>query len=137
MKWKVSSILYSKYLNIYAALDTKLQIEDPTNADAAWIKVNVPNNEAALGYFFNRLINPKWLTPLYSAGLFKRPPEPIYDQEKNVVSFPPWPLSRYLVRMAGLNSDEISVQVGKILLEIDSANFIVHLDIVDSACLCP
>lgn len=127
----------SKYLNIYAALDTKLQIENPANVDAAWIKVNVPNNEASLGYFFNRLTNPKWLAPLNSSGLFKRPPEPIYDREKSIVTFPPWPLSRYLVRMAGLNSAEISAEIGAILLEIESENFIVHLDIVDATCLLP
>jgi hypothetical protein len=127
----------SKYLSVHAALDRKLLIEIPTRDDAKWVKMTVPHNQAALGYFFSRLSNPKWLNPLHSEGLFDRPPDPVSDFEKGTVLYPPWPLSRYLVRMAAIDDPEIRRHVCDILLKLHTSNFIVHLDILEAACYLP
>jgi hypothetical protein len=127
----------SKYLNVHAVLDTKLLIENPTNGDAKWLKVNVPNNQAALGYFIDRLNNPNWLAPLLAEGLFDRPPAPIYESEKNTTFFPPWSLSKYLIRMSKVESVDVKNLVGEILLGIESTNFIIHLDILEATCSLP
>jgi hypothetical protein len=127
----------SKYLAVLSALDQRLVLEEPTIDDAKWLKVNVPNNQAALGYFFDRLNNPKWLDPLIFEGLFDRPPEPVYDPETNSTTFQPWPLSRYLLRMAGSEQIDVKGKVGEILLGIETTNFLIHQDIADAACLLP
>jgi len=133
----VLEIFESRYLAVHSALDAKLLIEEPSQADANWIKNNVPDNRAALGYFFDKLASPKWLGPLEAEGMFKRPPEPITDPEKNQVYFPNWPASRYLVRMASTDSAEVQVAVAEIIMGLESTNFITHLDILDAACLLP
>ncbi|MEZ5421681.1 MAG: hypothetical protein R2682_01135 [Pyrinomonadaceae bacterium] len=133
----VLEIFESRYLAVHSALDAKLLIEEPSQADANWIKNNVPDNRAALGYFFDKLASPKWLGPLEAEGMFKRPPEPITDPEKNQVYFPNWPASRYLVRMASTDSAEVQVAVAEIIMGLESTNFIIHLDILDAACLLP
>ncbi len=51
-------------------------------------------------YFFERLENPRWMRPLAEAGFFASPPAPDRDTERGTIGFPPWPESRYLVRMA-------------------------------------
>lgn len=53
-------------------------------------------------YFFENLSSPEWLEPLRDAGLFTSPPEPI--REGKYISFPGWPESRYLARMAAIES---------------------------------
>lgn len=133
----VLEIFEARYLAVHTALDAKLLIENPTQADANWIKNNVPENRAALGYFFDKLVSPKWLRSLEAEGLFKRPPEPIADPEKNQVSFPNWPASRYLVRMASTDSAEVQAVVAEIILALETTNFIIHLDIIDAACVLP
>lgn len=128
----------AKYLTIFDALDKRLLVDPPTAADAKWLK-NIPNNPAALGYFFSRLNDPRWLPLLKAEGAFNRPPEPIqgYDGERSFTSFPTWPLSKYLVRMAAIESVEVSEQIADILVGIKTTNFIIHLDIVDAACVLP
>lgn len=52
-------------------------------------------------FFFNRVDSPDWIEPLRASGLFfVRPPEPKRDGDS--ISFPMWPESKYLVRMASL-----------------------------------
>ncbi len=53
-------------------------------------------------YFFENLSSPEWLEPLKSAGFFSEPPPPVPEGE--YISFPGWPESRYLARMAALES---------------------------------
>jgi len=127
----------SKYTAIHAALDAKLQIEDPTNEDAKWLKKNIPNNRAALGYFFANLHNPKWLWPLRKEGLFSRPPEPQFDPETKLTSFPRWPASMCLVRFAAYEAADVKAKVAEILRGLESSNFVVHLDILEAACRLP
>lgn len=126
-----------KYLTIHDALDQKLLIENPTTNDAKWLKLNVPNNQAAIGYFFNRLQNPNWLDALQTEGLFDRPPEPVFEPEKNSTYYPTWALSRFLVRISTLDSEDVKNKIAEILLGLDSSNFIIHLDILDASCNLP
>jgi hypothetical protein len=85
-------------------------------------------------YFFDRLENPEWLTPLKEKRYFSSPPSPIRDESRGTITFPPWPESRYLVRMAKL-APEI---VAEILFEIpETENSRVHDDIAEALLALP
>jgi hypothetical protein len=53
-------------------------------------------------YFFEHLSSPEWLEPLRDAGFFTSPPAPV--REGDYISFPGWPESRCLARMAAIES---------------------------------
>ncbi|HFC08359.1 MAG TPA: hypothetical protein ENJ54_00665 [Chloroflexi bacterium] len=59
-------------------------------------------------YFFDRLENPEWLKPLWNEGFFKHPPQPVRNEEKGTIRFPPWPEARYLARMAKYKPDVVA-----------------------------
>jgi hypothetical protein len=81
-------------------------------------------------YFFDHLNSPTWLDALLRAGFFRRPPEPV--REGQYISFPLWPESRYLARMAHL--PEAQETVLNIALAIPaSENSRVHDDIAEIA----
>ena len=87
-----------------------------------------------LRYFFDRLENPEWLTPLKDKGYFSSPPTPIRDESRGTIAFPAWPESRYLVRMAKF-APEI---VAEILFEIpETENSRVHDDIAEALLALP
>jgi hypothetical protein len=48
----------SRYLESHRTLDALLAVTNPTRADAQRLRLNVPNNLVAFGYFFHRLNNP-------------------------------------------------------------------------------
>ncbi len=91
--------------------------------------------EIAKGYaqyehFFDRLNSPAWLDPLSHHGLFKTPPEP--KHEGQYITFPFWPESRYLARMAAI--PQAQAKVLEIALGIPAAeNSRVHDDLADVA----
>ena len=83
-------------------------------------------------YFFDRLKSPEWIEPLFSEGMFRHPPPP--KREGDYISFPFWPESRYLARMAALVPEvalEIALQIP------DTSNIRVHEDFADAACEMP
>lgn len=84
-------------------------------------------------YFFDRLNNPLWLEPLWEKGFFKNPPDIVKDEEKKTVSFPPWPESRYLARMAIHDSQNVL----RIALSVETNNIYVQEDLVDAALTMP
>jgi hypothetical protein len=84
-------------------------------------------------YFFDRLENPLWIGPLREHKFFQNPAAIIHDKERGIISFPPWPESRYLARMAPLASFEIQQTILEILLQIKTENVSVHEDIVETA----
>ncbi|MEI9476456.1 MAG: hypothetical protein WCO26_07745 [Deltaproteobacteria bacterium] len=85
-------------------------------------------------YFFDRLENPEWIKPLKSKGFFSNPPKPKLDEVNGTIAFPPWPESRYLVRMASLKPDVVL----EIILQIlDTDNVSVHGDLADAALAMP
>lgn len=84
-------------------------------------------------YFFRKLDSPDWIEPLGAAGLFKRPPPP-QPVEEDLISFPSWPESEYLARMAPLAPDE----VGAAMLAIPATdNPSVHEDLARAAAHIP
>lgn len=127
--------LVTQYLNSFNFLDELLSKKTPSRDDARKLKLNVPNNAATYGYFFHRLNNPAWLTPLQSEKMFACPLKPIYEprDEGYLVTYPFWPQSRYLVRMA--SSSEVAVQqiVLEIALLIQTENISIHQDLLEIA----
>ena len=85
-------------------------------------------------YFFAKLENPEWIEPLRENGFFKNPPPRIEDRTSETISFPIWPESRYLVRMASLKPEIVL----DIILGIpDTNNTRVHEDVIDAALSMP
>ena len=84
--------------------------------------------------FFDNLNSPAWLEPLHKHGFFRNPPAP--NPEGQYISFPFWPESRYLVRMARL--PEAQDTVLRIALAIPATeNSRVHDDLADIALALP
>jgi len=78
-------------------------------------------------YFFDQLKSPDWIRPLWDAGMFRSPPEPV--REGQYIRFPFWPESRYLVRMAARAPETVL----EVALQIPSTeNVRVHEDLVDA-----
>jgi len=122
----------SRYLASFRLLDQLLADPSPAQVDAKRLRHHVPNNLVAFSYFFGKLSCPAWLELLRAEGFFKHPPEP--DRDKGTVSFPSWPESRYLARMAALAPEtviEIALQIP------DTENLRVHQDLADAACEMP
>ncbi len=88
-------------------------------------------------YFFDRLENPQWIIPLREKGFFSNPRQIIRDETKGTVSFPPWPESRYLARMAKSGSIDIQGTILEIALQINTDNISVHEDLIDAALALP
>jgi hypothetical protein len=89
-------------------------------------------NRANYDYFFNQLDDAQWIAPLQKAGFFKIPPPPV--KEDGYISFPGWPESQYLLRMA----DRAPVEVMEITRDIpDSDNPWVSEDIANIALTLP
>ena len=83
-------------------------------------------------FFFGELKSPDWLEPLAAEGVFDRPYPPVEEQEW--ISFPIWPPSRYLARMAG----QVPDKVAELALRIpETTNVRIHEDLVDAALAMP
>ena len=83
-------------------------------------------------YFFERLDNPEWVAPLRSRRFFRSPPGPL--EQGDQISFPVWPESRYLSRVAA--------EAPNLVLEIikdmrATKNFRVHQDLLEAASRMP
>ena len=76
-------------------------------------------------YFFERLKNPKWVSPLRERGFFDDPPRPENDNEGDII-FPLWPEGLYLTNMAPLVPKEI-VTILKELEPSDNPVVIRHV----------
>ncbi|MDE0356211.1 MAG: hypothetical protein OXN92_00505 [Gammaproteobacteria bacterium] len=63
-------------------------------------------------YFFAQLDSPDWIEPLRDAGLFRNPPAPRIDGD--LISYPPWPESEYLARMASRAPEKVGATILRI-----------------------
>src|SRR3954447_421924 len=82
--------------------------------------------------FFNQLKSPDWIRPLWDAGMFRSPPTPV--KEGKYVSFPLWPESRYLARMAAQAPETVL----EVALQIPlTENVRVHEDLADATLAMP
>src|SRR5580698_3132345 len=79
-------------------------------------------------YFFDRLNNPEWIEPLHKAGFFKKPPSPQRNESEGTISFPFWPDSRFLSRMA----PEKPELVASIAEAINTENVWVNEDLLQT-----
>ncbi len=90
----------AQYTKIFGTLDSLALKSQPTKEDAKLFHLHIPNNRIAHTHFFDQLTSPSWLPLLKEQGIFKEGPEPEHDVEKGTISYPPWPASAYLLKMA-------------------------------------
>jgi diaminopimelate epimerase len=78
--------------------------------------------------FFEKLSTPGWIQPLEEEAVFAEPPQLI--REGDLISFPFWPQSRYLTRMASLAPEEVM----EAILRIPATdNTRIHEDFIGAA----
>lgn len=82
-------------------------------------------------YFLSRLENPRWIKPLSEKGVFKNPPPVSVEESRS--TFPHWPATKYLARMAAITPEEVA----DILLDIETDNPSVIYDVVQAALAMP
>lgn len=118
----------TQFLQSFKILDELLTKTAPSAADVKRLRNNVPNNLVTSSYFFDKLQDPVWLPLLRKDGFFAQPAAPERDEEKGTIGFPPWPESRYLARMAAVESAQ--EEVLEIALEIPATeNVLVYEDL--------
>lgn len=79
-------------------------------------------------YFFDKLNDPSWISPLRERGFFSQPPDPV-DADGGVM-FPLWPEGEYLARMASVQPE----LVADVLAEIpETENVAVRRDVMRAA----
>jgi len=83
-------------------------------------------------YFFDHLSSPEWIDPLFKEGMFQHPLPP--KREGDYISFPFWPESRYLARMA---RQAPTVVLGVALKIPKTDNVRVYDDLADIALAMP
>lgn len=79
-------------------------------------------------YFFSKLKSPEWIEPLVEAGFFKDPPPP--REHGDYVSYPTWPESKYLKRIAPVAPTQVARVIDRIP---DTDNISVHEDLARAA----
>ena len=75
-------------------------------------------------YFFSKLESPDWIEPLVDAGYFADPPPPRLNGD--YVSYPAWPESKYLARMALVAPTQVAEVIGQVPV---TDNVSVHRDL--------
>lgn len=86
------------------------------------IQNKIKVDRATYVHFFNSLSDPAWVSPLLSAGFFKSPEPPI--REDGYISFPTWPESQYLVRVADKAQNEVILALRAIPDDIENQRVI-------------
>lgn len=90
---------------------------------------------ASTAYFYDNLQDPSWIQLLLAEDVFRDPPSP--KREGDYISFPVWPESQYLARMAAVDRETATI-VLRIALQIpDSGNIRVYQDLADAALAMP
>ena len=79
-------------------------------------------------YFFSELDSPDWIEPLSAAGLFVDPPPPRIAGD--LISFPRWPQSEYLAKMAARAPEKVGATILRIPV---TDNTSVHQDLARAA----
>src|SRR5712691_4883649 len=126
----------TRFLKPFKLLDELLEKSSPSATDVKKLRQQIPQHPVTLGYFFDKLSHPAWLRPLWEAHFFRHPREPLHDHDQGLVSFPPWPASRYLARMASVTEAQETVLT--IALQIEATeNIRVYEDLADVALALP
>jgi hypothetical protein len=116
----------ASFTSSHAVIDQLLEAE-PTRANVAILRRDVPNNPITLEYFFSRLVAPDWVSPLKEGGFFDHPPAPMVAEDGGV-RLPGWPQGGYLNRMAHVVPDEVVAIVAGVP---ETANGRVHDALAD------
>jgi hypothetical protein len=123
----------SRYNLVFKLLDKLLSEPSPTGKIIKKLKNEIPNNFVSRKYFFDHLTHTQWVEPLAKKGFFNSPPQLERDDESNTTSFPVWPESRYLARMAPEAPDTVL----KVIEKIETDNYHVRLDIAKAGAAMP
>lgn len=106
------------------------------SSDVAKRAIGAIKRVADYEYFFAKLNSPEWIVPLWREGMFREPSRPL--REGKYISFPFWPESQYLVRMAKSDSLDVKRIVSEVALEIpETDNVRVHEDLAEIALALP
>lgn len=100
----------------------------PTEQQVRQAVETIQKLKANYTYFFEKNQSPDWIGPLRARGYFQHPPPP--EPVGDLVRYPPWPESQYLVRM----TSKVPDVVAKVLADLPATeNIYVHGDVVDAA----
>ncbi len=112
-------------------LDSLLSIRSPSEDDIKRL-TDLLKHPTHVNYFFSRLSSPEWLSGLKEKGFFSKPFQGI--RIGDYITFPVWPLSGYLTKVAGEKPKEV-MNVIKNMQDTD--NHRVLLDLIDCALQMP
>ncbi|MGH3165167.1 MAG: hypothetical protein ACRDN0_04625, partial [Trebonia sp.] len=122
----------ARYVSVFTRLDGLLA-ETPSAAAVKRLRNGVPQNLAALSYFFGRA-GAAWLVPLAQGRYFTSPPEPVLHPEDGTAEMPFWPESAFLARVAA----EVPAEAVDTALSVPSTdNMRVNSDIAEVALRVP
>ena len=124
-------LILEPFFEPVAAIDQLLAIEYPTERDSDTLIRSMSDLEHHR-YFFDKCNNPNWLPLLIKRNFFTKPMPLI--REGDQVSFPFWPESRFLARIA----DQKPREIMQIIMECpDTDNPNIHEDFADVALKVP
>ena len=90
---------------------------------------NLLSEKSLYKYFFEKINDPSWIKLLKNMGYFSNPPKILKDN-KGYITFPEWPESQYLARVA----PKAPNLVCETILEIpETDNVRIHEDFIDAA----
>lgn len=84
-------------------------------------------------YFFEKLADPEWITPLWEHGLLQNPPSLMRNEQGAIFGAPAWPPSKFLIRMASKAPKEVL----DVALKIETDNYFVMTDLTEAALSMP
>jgi hypothetical protein len=120
----------ANYSWVFVRVDALAAKSPATDADVGLLLGSFPQDVVVLGRFFERASDPSWLPLIRQRGMYDAPPEPELQPDEGTVSFPPWPQTQLLVRLAGVCPDDVVDTVNGIP---DTGNIYVNAAIVDVA----
>jgi hypothetical protein len=119
----------TRFTDSFPLIDRLLLLEHPTNDDVSEFQAGVPNTVVTYEYFFAKMTDARWIDPLRRKHFFDRPPGPEVNED-GTVFVPPWPQSRLLARIAGVDPDKVKEVI---LGAPTTANVLVHEDFTEAA----
>lgn len=128
------SRMEANYLGFITVLDDLLAKTAIGKNEVSTLKSKVPNSPVTYNYFFERLDNPIWLTPLKEDDFFQSPPPPL-EHPDGGISYPFWPQGIYLKKMAKIPTRQNEIL--EICLAIKTDNIRSRSDLLEIALLLP
>lgn len=124
----------ANYVGFMVILDVLLAKTTISDTDISTLKGKIPNSPVTYNYFFEKLDNPDWLTPLKEGGFFKTPPPPMEHPEGGT-SYPFWSQALYLKKMAVIPDKQN--EVFEICLTVETENTRARSELLEIALLLP